>query len=182
MNPIDNNPQPTNAPQPYPHHPQHPAANGTDSGQPITKIGGWLIVLAITLVVGILFNLHGISEVSKLMDDALVQSVYSSYPGLEGVLTFERSVLSLAVVAGIAGVTLLFMRKRIAKPFLIGFMVAVVVLGIADVMMVNNVFKDSPEALAAVEGDNQVLRAFVSAAIWIPYLLRSKRVKQTLVR
>jgi hypothetical protein len=179
MNPIDNTPQPVNASQP---HPQHPAANTMDGNRPVTKIGGWLIVLAIALVAGILFNLHGLSEVSKLMDDVLVKSIYPTYPGLEGALVFERSVFSLAIVAGIASLVLLLMRKRIAKPFIIGFMVAVVIASIADVMMVNGVFKDSPEALAAVKGDNQVLRTAISAAIWIPYLLRSKRVKQTFVK
>jgi hypothetical protein len=132
------------------------------------SIGGWLILVAIGLVVNVLVGALG------------------AFGGLTIWATGDHTVspvrlaIALAQTGGIGlvaatGLVLMFRLSRIFPRFMIFYLVLILFSAIANL----GAAASRDQGTTALTG---FARAMISCAIWIPYFIRSKRVKGTFTR
>ncbi len=129
-------------------------------------IGGWLSLLGIGIFFGPL---------------ATAASAYTSYtfidtnssPGLLSILRFEAVGLGVLAVFNIVVAWAFFRRLQVAPALVVGVLVARALFCLCDYAMV--------ESAASRCDPSGVIQSVIVAAIWIPYLMVSKRVKATFV-
>jgi hypothetical protein len=136
-------------------------------------IGGWLILPAIGLAISPFLFFHGVYSDLHLLTGAAYKTSFASRPGLFDLVIFEsinNSVLLLATI----GLNVLFYGKKKAFPlFMMLYLGGQFLLGFTDQLMA---LQFNPHS-----SWTQVVRGFIGAAIWIPYLLQSRRVEVTFV-
>lgn len=145
-----------------------PREDGTEP----SGIGGWLILPAIALVITPLVNIVGVVQAANLLGDAVI------VPGLQTVLLIEIAGI-VALTLGFVFVATRFFRRRVGTPRLfISLLVANLLFILADAAIVG-------ATLSLPVFDTQtgtgIVRAVIYAAIWVPYMLRSVRVRNTFV-
>lgn len=159
-----------------------------EAGSPdrrLVGIGGWLVLVAIAVVLQPLLRLASLSSFSSVFSVASWQSLTtpggSSYhPMWAPALLFE---LSGAVVLGTAAIlqAVLFFQKRRAFPrVFILLLAATAAESLVDLILIQPL--PSIELAARLEASRELFRAVVACGIWIPYMLRSVRVSATFTR
>lgn len=136
-----------------------------------TKIGGWLILVAIGLV------LSAISVLLYISSDILpaFRAVSASQASSElRIYLFLELVLNLSLLVYIIYVIVLFFKRRTATPKLV---ISLYILNFVFIIMDLFVFKSISES----QWTFVIIYSVVSSLIWIPYFLVSKRVKGTFV-
>lgn len=142
---------------------------------------GWLILPMLGLVVSIVYLpvtfFNTFSEVFEYWD-VLTDPASSSYiPLLRETIYFE--LLGNAILYG----TVLFLcflffnKKKLTVNVMIFFQVYSLILVVIDLLLANQLLSMSMEA----EDVKDVIHSLVACAIWLPYFLISKRVKQTFI-
>lgn len=141
--------------------------------QNLQGIGGWLILLAAGLALsplGILATL-GADLTVVLTGEAMGAFVH--HETLAGLLAFD-TLTNLAILAGLIALNFLFYRKKKNFPrWMIGFLVARFIL-VAAIHQVIIGQVPTYNSVVAIE-------SILAAVAGIPYLLLSRRVKQTFV-
>jgi hypothetical protein len=136
-------------------------------------IGGWLILVAIGLAFSPFQCLHGVYVDLRVLYGVGFQLGLASQPGLAFLVLFEAATNSIFLI-GLIGLNLLFYRKKRAFPV---WMIAYLAIHMGLILI--------DEVLAMLFGSHAGLSAVaggvIQAAIWIPYLLKSERVKATFV-
>ncbi len=139
-----------------------------EKGQP-SAIGGWLIIPAIGLI------LAPIKAAAGLFWG--IDTIQRFTPELTGDPTLWLTGLidAALIIACIVVAVLFFEKQRIAVPAFIGLVAAVPIAAAVQVALRVSLFgeADAADILKAIVGP------CVYAAIWIPYFLLSKRVKNT---
>lgn len=159
---------------------------GTEAaGVEYARIGGWLILPAAGLVVS---PLRGLFSLFKDLFPVFSRETWSALttPGTEAyhplwapLLIFELitsvGFILFAVLAAVA----FFRRRRIAPKLLMAFLLSNLVVVAADHFAANLI------PAVASQGDptsaRELARVGIACVIWVPYLLRSKRVRGTFV-
>jgi hypothetical protein len=142
----------------------------------MSGIGGWLILPAIGLAITPFMSLYGIIiDIQGLTSEHL--GVFTNHPSLTGLLIFELIINAAFFVAVIYLNILFYTKKRILPKCMIAFYAANCVLILADHLATTAVFP----SVDLSGGIMTVVRAFVGAAIWIPYFHSSIRVENTFV-
>jgi len=139
--------------------------------QPIQGLGGWLILVAIFLILSVLGSV-----------DNLVSLDQAVAVGFGGPMFMISHILTLAL-SGLA-LYFFFTKSRHFPPFFIFFNLAgfvLIFLALSNIKT-NSIISD----LGGMSADNFVmllgiLCQGITAAIFIPYTLMSKRVKNTFV-
>ena len=131
-------------------------------------IAGWLIIPAIGLV------LAPIKSAAMLfMGLSMIQSFapeLTSDPRL-----WLSGLIDIAmIIATVIVAVLFFKRRQVAVRAIIALMLASVVANLVQVLLNAAMFKE-----VDVDTIKPVIHACVFGAIWIPYFLKSKRVKNT---
>jgi hypothetical protein len=146
---------------------------------PARPLGGWLILHCIGLPVSVLLLLYGIiNNISNLLNPSIQTTLWelggaNSYLGV-GMLYIEMMVDWLSLI-GYALCTLLLFRRRTTFPQYFAMLMAVrLVYLVVDLLAGQALFGQTDAA-----DIRDIGQAFVSALIWIPYLYKSTRVKQT---
>jgi len=147
------------------------------------SLGGWLGVLGFGLVVGFFQQLWGMVHLGNFYSSlsnwrALSTPGLPSYrPGL-ALLCAPEFVLMLghAVYSILIG-TLFFRKKRSFPKHFVIFAVATLVYTVIDT--ITTIIVASPARVE--ENVTTVVRVIVWAAIWIPYVRASRRVRETFV-
>lgn len=138
------------------------------------RIGGWLYVPALGLVLSVVFNFIAFVNTLKLL--------INSYGVLTGeawwVILCEGVAFAGLFVAAIYVSSLFFRKKRQLPRYYIAFMVAGIAFEVLDAYFAN-VFFDAPFDFDSVK---TLMRSVLGACIWIPYSCVSERVKRTFVR
>lgn len=158
----------------------------TDIAQPMTVdgpkgIGGWLILPLIGLVITPLRGLvtlpatyGGLGEAMPYLSSGQAAFVYAE-------AAFNAVVL---IVLPLVLLVLLFQKKRaFARWFVIWAIVGIVGL-VIDLIIAKYMFPDAFPTLEAVFDAatlQELLRSIVMLCVWVPYMLISKRVKNTFV-
>ena len=141
-------------------------ARRTEEAGPV-GIGGWLALPAIGLVVAPLINAWNILAEFALLDQAEVGEAE-----FRAVLA-EEMVLNAVLLLFQVYVAVAFFRRKRAAP---GLMIALILAGVG----VNSIDTLMVESVPGLRPDfAQVVRSVIAAMVWIPYFLRSRRVKAT---
>lgn len=142
----------------------------------LNGIGGWLILPAIGLVISPFMSLHGIFivDLPVLFGDRY-SAFLNGHPAFSGLLVFE--IMGNAIfLAGAVGLNfLLYKKKRIFPICMIAYFAINFFLLLADHLATRALLPSTDSN----SGTMAVVRAFVGAAVWIPYFLVSRRVKAT---
>lgn len=136
-------------------------------------IGGWLIVLAIGLALGPFALLLGLGGVLLLFLGPESQRLLAGHPGFGGVLFFQAVASAILLAAFVILNFLFYKKKKIFPRAAMAFLVLNFVLDVAVHQMMQQYFPKYPATDAFL--------SLALAAIWIPYLLISQRVKLTFV-
>jgi hypothetical protein len=143
----------------------------------LNGLGGWLILPAIGLAISPFISMHGIVTDIQLLTGGDHLGIFVNHPSLTGLLTFEIIINTSFLAAVIALNILFYTKKRLLPKCMIVFYAAQCILMLADHLAATAVFPSSD--LSA--GLFTVVRAFIGAAVWIPYFMSSQRVEATFV-
>ena len=138
-------------------------------------IGGWLILVAINRVLGPLILLYALLHTYlPLLINPRAQSYLQTHGALHALLLFEAITILILFLIDIWLDYLFFTKRRAFPTFMICFLVFQCIY----------VFIDHFTAIALMSkssSSNTLVSTLLAAAIWIPYYLRSRRVKVTFV-
>jgi len=147
-------------------------------------LGGWLILVAIGLCVQPVLLLKAIADNVAIFDPdtwrALTTPGVPAYHPLWAPLLLGETGVNLVLFAWSGVLLYVFFAKRRGFPRLV---VAYMGVSLAAVLADLALARAIPSAQAHLTASDyrQVGRSAISAAVWIPYFLRSRRVAATFV-
>ena len=148
-----------------------------------TGIGGWLILLAIGICLSPLLVIKGISESLRVLSaenwDAITTPGSPAYHPLFGSLVIAELLVQATLLVGSVVALVFFFRKSPRFPaFMIGLMIAGVAYMVIDTIAASLII---PPAYAGPLGQQlaEMARVVIPTLIWVAYLARSKRVRNT---
>ena len=143
-------------------------------------VSGWFFLLVLGLVFSMILCTVGAFQVAATYGQ--LQPYFYQYPGVDSLLGFEITVNIAAAIAAAWIIYLIAKRKRLAKTALIIYLLLMVVAKFIDWSWAVGIFQNNSDALAAVNDTSDLGRSVLYALVWIPYLLASRRVAQTLTK
>jgi len=168
----------------YRHDPPRPipVPRGTFE-MPLNGIGGWLVLVALGIVVGPVAMLYAMRQPLTLFANgswsAMLSTGSASFDPLLAMLLLFELVTNLGLLIFSLLLAVVFFKRRTNTPSLfIGVTVATVVVQFVDVLLAGAV-PSVPDTGAAMWKD--FIRAAFGAAIWGTYFVRSRRVRETFV-
>ena len=170
-------------------HPSPMQTQGTENEKlppPALKIGGFLIIVAIGLVVSFISNLQGLGwsliPFRGEVWETLTTPGFSPYHSYwKPVLVF--GLISASVIFALTAIALvLFFRKHRFFPTFI-----VVAIPVIFVLLLARYYLEGLVPAIAASEDygkqrHHLIMRFIAMHIWIPYFVVSDRVKRTFVR
>lgn len=150
-----------------------------------TGVGGWLLLIAIGLIVAPILNAKNLWDLLGVVRTLDWSHVASVNPLGVVTLVLELLLQSFMVVASVALLYLFSLKKRRFPKLAIVYMWILVLLssvlsGFAALMV--NAGAPGVTTAAAAQELAQTIKLLLIAVIWTPYLLRSRRVKNTFVQ
>lgn len=150
-------------------------------------IGGWLLLVVLGLIVaplriGTMLYQNHVPIFSNGTWEAFTSQSSEYYHPLWGpLITFEIIGNLVLIALGLVTLCFLFMKSRRTPTLAITWLVAGLVFVVADFFIAEMIpaIADQPTDTESVK---EVGRSVVSAMIWVPYFLVSKRVKATFTR
>lgn len=149
-------------------------------------IGGWLILVAIGIVITPFQILKDIGEEAAALYangtyELLTNPESSAYsPFWEPYIRAETFINGITLLASIVLIFIFFAKKRFFPKLYIIFLVVSAVLLVMGTLILKLSFPEID--VFDSETTRAFVRAGVSVGIWVPYLLVSKRVKATFVK
>jgi len=135
----------------------------------LEKIGGWLVLPAIGLVLGGILSVIGI-----LVSLGLASDLPSQYQGIFVLnLLFDVGLTVFLIYAAVR----FFGKRRNAPTVMIALMIAGIVVN--GLLLAINIGADAEPF--AIECGKALASGIIGAIIWIPYFVVSKRVKRTFI-
>jgi Protein of unknown function (DUF2569) len=167
-------PAPQNAPPAY-GVPALFASSDLDADHHLAGIGGWLILSAIGLVLSPLIYLFRlVMTFLPFFTNTRLQALLQTHQALHALILFEAITQIILIAMLVWLIYMFFNRKRAFPTFMILFYVLACVIQSADHFAAIVITQKSISSLT-------LIRTLLAAAIWIPYYLRSRRVKVTFV-
>lgn len=152
--------------------------------QKYQKIGGWLYIVGIGVVLNPILYVYTIAQsVSVLSYDVwrLITTpgteVY--HPMLAPLIVFELVTTVGFLVLSIAVAIYFFQKRKILPKLIITFLLSNLAFCVIDFLWVNSITLSV--SLGADYLINWVYRTAIACLIYVPYFLKSKRVKGTFV-
>lgn len=151
------------------------------------KIGGWLIVVAIGLVLSALTNLNYFLSAlliffkRTLWEKLTTPGAPAYHPYWKPLLIYDL-VSSLILLLMTAVSFVLFLQKRRAFPTFIVVGIPIIFLLAFAGHYLSSLIPQAAATKAYAEASHVLWIRFVALHVWIPYFLVSKRVKRTFVR
>lgn len=148
-------------------------------------IGGWLILVAIGLIMSPFALLASLLlQYLPIYTSGTWQSLTAPssefYHPLWGpILIFETIATSIFLVLAVALLVLFFRKSRSFPKFFIILAIAHPIYILVGAWLASFVLQDDPQFGADTAGD--LSRAAIYAAIWVPYMVKSRRVNNTFV-
>ena len=144
-------------------------------------IGGWLSLLSIGLIITpiiFFFNFF----ISEDFFSPTVWSLWKSgYPGMTLLILFEIIFNSFLFVTSIFILILFFKKRTIAPRVIVIFMIVNTLFILFDTVIASEFFTDLNSEVDISDSYSDLAKVIIRAVIWVPYLLLSKRVKETFV-
>lgn len=147
-------------------------------GATFVPLGGWLILLLIGLFltpVLTVINLNDTNFFTQSMWDALGKYSYGN--GLRAQLIFQVAGNVILMAYALFCLVLFLNRRDILPKYMIGYLIYCVLFRVANLIFVHSVSR-----MAISDQFSQALiSSVIAGAIWIPYFLKSTRVKETFI-
>jgi len=155
-----------------------------------TKIGGWLIIVGISLVLNPIIELFSIKN--DIIPSFSYLNGYTQYnintSTLKVVLAYTLVVAVIIIIYYIILNVLFYKRKKIFPLLMIILLAAAVVFSLIDYLLVIRVIREySPTMIYGIpnsfktESLIEFIKTIIIAGVWIPYFILSKRVNKTFV-
>jgi Protein of unknown function (DUF2569) len=148
-------------------------------------IGGWLILITIGIIVTpiriIIFLTETYSEVlSTEVWDVLTTQGGEAYSPLWAPILVGEFLINSGIALAWLYMAYLFFSKKIAFP---KWYISLAVFSLAFIIADAFAVKLAAPSAQVFNGDtvNELMRGFFMVLIWVPYMLKSKRVKATFV-
>jgi hypothetical protein len=136
-------------------------------------IGGWLVLIVIPLAIGPLLTARFLYADLHVLYGSNFQSHLAANPGLAALILFEAATNGIGLMA-VIGLNVLFYKTRKSFPgWMITYLVAILLVSLVDHLLTRHYHPTAPWV--------HVFQHLVAAMIWVPYFMRSRRVKQTFV-
>lgn len=149
-------------------------------------IGGWLILVAIGLIVSP-FRIAGqlLTNYWPIFRDGhwarlTTEGTAGYHPLWAPLIVFELAGNLCLLAIGAATLALFFKKSRKTPSFAITWYAFGAVFSALDLVLAN--FIPALANDAGGEGTKELSRSIFAAVVWIPYFVMSKRVKETFVR
>jgi hypothetical protein len=150
------------------------------------KIGGWLIVIAIGLILSLLQNLTNMLQVLAPLGRGFVWTRLTDptspvyHPYWKTVIIYDAVAGCLYVIMNFVAIILFFGKRRLFPKLTIAFIPSIFVLSLIGYYLTGLIPAVADKPAYAAQGHELIVR-FIALHVWIPYLLVSKRVKATFV-
>lgn len=149
------------------------------------KLGGWLILPAIGLIIAPIWALYSFfTEYMPMFSDGtweLLTDPGSAYfiSGFSSLIMFEIFFQAVFFLFVLYVGFLFFTRKKELPRLYILYLVGSLIIAIIDYMWAFSI----PELAEVLQEEDygDLGRSIIAAAIWVPYMLKSDRVKNTFV-
>lgn len=150
--------------------------------QYLDGLGGWLILLAIFLIISPIsitfFLITTTADILPLwMPVTTPQSAYY-IPGIAPLILTELIGNFIFILLFLYAIFLFFTKSRHFPKLLIFILIANLLFLLADDFFANMVMQDYID-MEDPESTREIYFSAIRCVIWIPYLLKSKRVKST---
>lgn len=148
-------------------------------------LGGWLIFVGISLILTpfiLIFKCYSIFVPIFATNtiEILTNQNSPSYHPFWGPYLYGELIFNLALIVGSIYLIFLFFKKISYFPkYFIIFVVLNSFFLIIDAMLIKIVMPT--EVIFDAETSKEIIRQFIYALIWIPYMIFSKRVKATFI-
>ena len=165
---------------------ESPASFAPTTEPQAPPFGGWLIVIAIGLVISLLQNLNGLVRIvalaagpvwTRLTDPASPRY----HPYWRVVIIYEVIAACIYFVMNLVAIILFSRKQRLFPTFTVILIPLTFILSCVDHYLVG-LIPAMVEAPAHTRGAYLLAVKFIMLHVWIPYLLLSKRVKETFIR
>jgi hypothetical protein len=149
-------------------------------------LGGWLILIGIGLLFTPLRLLYEMYHTPNFFNSVIWSPLFdfnnSSKNMLIGIVMFFELIYNSGKLVFVVLLILLFFKRRTTFPvFAIALYITSVVVLIGDTWVVAQLHISESTAIDTNKSYKDIAQCIISVAIWVPYLLRSQRVKQTFV-
>ena len=150
-----------------------------DADRHLEGLGGWLTLIGISLVLSPLLMLSTIAKSDlPMLLDAKYQPFLEKHTAIHMLILFEVAT-NLCFIAVLGALNYLFFKKKRSFPtYMILYLAFHVVFLCGDAVAA---YVISPATQGSAESVSSTIRTVVSAAVWVPYFLISRRVKATFV-
>ena len=150
------------------------------------KIGGWLIVIAIGLILSILQNLTNMLQVLAPLGGGFVwqrltvptSPVY--HPYWKGIIIYDAIAGCVFFTINFVALVLFFGKRRLFPKLTIVFIPCIFVMSFISYYLTSLIPAVADKPAHAAQGQALIVK-FIALHVWIPYFLVSKRVKATFV-
>ena len=161
---------------------QHTSHQIDNYHQHLDGLGGWLIFLAIFLLLSpihiTILLISTTSDILPLWVPLTTPESLYYIPGLKPLIMMELIGNLLFIALFIYGIYCFFTKNRRFAKLIIWILIGNLIFLILDHFFANIVMQDYL-AVNDPEGFRDIVISIIRCLIWIPYLLKSKRVRST---
>lgn len=153
-------------------------------------LGGWLLLQVLGLFVSIFVAFRLFMDGSLVLFEPELWVAYTT-PGTVfheslwvPIIVIGALVQLAMVIFSVAALVAIFTKKRFVPKMMIGiYLLGLVLVGVDSLLAAFFVPQIDPALAEQVQPESlkKLIGVTISAAIWIPYFLKSKRVKNTFV-
>lgn len=140
----------------------------------LVGFGGWLLLLAIGQT---LAPFRTIAETGKVLEETYDQLMM--FPNGQVVLYGELAITAAFLALQLVTIVLMYRKSRLFRPFFVYQWLAIPVAFVLELLLVSTALDMPLGPLFAAAGPEQTLAAFIITGLWVWYLFKSVRVRNT---
>ena len=165
-------------------------ADQNDRLQEYEKISGWLVLVGISLILSLAAPLTYLGELTYIFEPELwaffTDPTSEAYHSMFSYLIYFELFANLTLFVFSILLVILFFKKKSAFPqYFIVFIIVGLFVVITDAILADVVFSSYPvewELNIPIDDNiSSIGGVLLYAAVWIPYMVKSERVKRTFV-
>jgi magnesium-transporting ATPase (P-type) len=146
-------------------------------------LGGWLVLVGLGLILSpfiqikFLYDVFWIPIHDGQWSDAINPASPNYVPNFKAVAISEAAINALLIALGVWLIYLFFRKRRLFPATYICWLLACILVTVIDAIVATHVL--SMEQIFDLETTKSLVKMVIHAAIWVPYMLLSRRVKNT---